>query len=45
MVSALRAGTTLTVEAAANDSGQRLSIAVSLDGFSAALARLMELSR
>ncbi|MFC5384645.1 invasion associated locus B family protein [Aquamicrobium segne] len=43
-VTALRAGTAVSVTVIANDSGQELSFSVSLSGFSSALNRLTELN-
>ena len=42
-ISALRAGGTLGVKAAANDSGQEVNFSISLRGFSSAHARIAEL--
>lgn len=43
VVTAMRAGTQLKVKATANDTGQEISVAISLAGFSSALARAAEL--
>lgn len=43
-VSALRAGTTLFVNAAVNDNGQEIAFSISLTGFTSAFARLVELN-
>lgn len=43
-ITTLRAGTALSVKAAANDSGQEIAFSISLSGFTSALNRIAELN-
>lgn len=43
-VSAMRAGSKLTVQASANDTGQEIGFSISLSGFTSALNRIVELN-